>query len=149
VVGDKVILARCERVVRVRLEAPLGAANILTEPSQKSSQDGVYISGTLVQAKLRVPVYIMNVTNQDQVLSEGTIIGHEEPALWAANIDKQKPQPRQKQALCKQLKKVTTGARPHVNIREALKLEQLIADYQDVFETKSCDYRCRENIPQD
>jgi len=34
--GDKVILARCEGVVMARLEAPLGA-NVLTEPSQKSS----------------------------------------------------------------------------------------------------------------
>jgi len=35
----------------------------------------------------------MNVTNQDQVLNEGTTIGHEEPALLAAAIDDQKTQP--------------------------------------------------------
>ena len=37
-VGDEVIPARCERVVMARLEAPLGAC-ILSEPSQKSSQE--------------------------------------------------------------------------------------------------------------
>ena len=35
----------------------------------------------------------MNVTNQDQVLSEGTIIGNGETAIWAANIEDQKPEP--------------------------------------------------------
>jgi len=35
-VGDKVIPARCERVVMARLEAPLGT-NVLIGPSQKSS----------------------------------------------------------------------------------------------------------------
>jgi len=31
----------------------------------------------------------MNVTNQDQVMSGGTIIAHGEPAVWAAIIDDQ------------------------------------------------------------
>jgi len=33
-----------------------------------------------------------------------------------------------------------------VNLREVQKLEQLIADYQDIFETKSCDYGCTEKV---
>ena len=41
----------------------------------------------------RVPVCIMNVTNQDHVLSEGTIVGHREPAVWATTINDQMPQP--------------------------------------------------------
>ena len=41
-VGDEVILARCERVVMAKLEAPLGATNVLLEPSQKCSRDGVF-----------------------------------------------------------------------------------------------------------
>jgi hypothetical protein len=41
----------------------------------------------------------MNVTNQDQVLSEGTTIGHYEQAMLAAAIDDWEPEPRGKQAL--------------------------------------------------
>jgi len=71
-------------------------------------------------------------------------------AMWAAAIDDQKPQPRQKQGLCKQLKEVIAGARPNASLGEAQALEELVADYQDVFETKSGDYgRSRESILQD
>ena len=54
----------------------MGATNVLIEPSLNCSRDGVFIARALVQARPRVPVRIMNVTNQDQVLSEGTTIGH-------------------------------------------------------------------------
>jgi hypothetical protein len=47
-VGDEVIPARCERVVMARLGAPLGATNILIEPSQRCPRDGVFIARTLV-----------------------------------------------------------------------------------------------------
>jgi hypothetical protein len=134
-VGDEVIPARCERVVMARLEAPLGVTNVF-EPSLECSQDGVVIARTLVRARPRVPVRIMNVTNQDQMMSEGTTIGHGEPAVWATTIDDQKPEPRQKRGLCKQLKEVIAGAGPNLSIREALALEELIADFQDVFETE-------------
>jgi hypothetical protein len=101
-VGNEVILARCERVVMARLEAPLGATNALIEPSQKCFRDGVFIARTLVRARPRVLVRIMNATNQDQVLSEGTTVGHGQPAVWAATIGDQKPEPQWKQGRCKQ-----------------------------------------------
>jgi hypothetical protein len=50
-VCDEVITALCEKVVMVTLEIPLGAANVLIEPSQKSSRDRVYIAKTLVRAR--------------------------------------------------------------------------------------------------
>jgi hypothetical protein len=78
-VSEEVIPARCERVVTSRLEAPLGTVNVLVEPSLKTSRDGLYIPGILVRARPRVPVRIMNVTNQDQVVCEGTTIGHGTP----------------------------------------------------------------------
>jgi len=84
-----------------RLEAPLGATNVLMEPSQECSRDGVLIARTLVRARPRVPVHIMNVTSHDQVLSDGTTIGHEEPAVWAATIDDQMSKPRRKRGCCK------------------------------------------------
>ena len=99
--GDEVIPARCERVVVARLEAPLGATNLLIEPSQKGSRIGVFIARTLVRARPRVPVRIMNVTSHNQVLRDGTDIGHGEPAVWAATIDDQKPEPRRKRGCCK------------------------------------------------
>jgi hypothetical protein len=80
-VGDEVISAWRERVVMAKLEAPLGATKVLLEPSRKCSRDGVFIARALVRARLKVPVRIMNVINQDQVMSEGTTIGHGEPAV--------------------------------------------------------------------
>jgi len=61
--GDELIPARCERVVMARLEAPVGATNVLVKPSLNCSQDGVFIARALVRARPRVPVHIMNVTN--------------------------------------------------------------------------------------
>jgi hypothetical protein len=57
----------------------LGATNILIEPSQKSSCDGVFIART---------VRIMNVTNQDQLVNEGTTLGHgEQQPLMTLNLN--------------------------------------------------------------
>jgi hypothetical protein len=91
----------------------------------------------------------MNVTNQDQVLSEGTTIGHGEPAVWPAAIDDQKHEPRRKQGLCKKLREVIAGARPNMSLRETQALEELTADYPETFETKSGNHRRTENMPQD
>jgi len=100
----------------------------------------VIIARTLVRARPKVPVRNMNVTSHDQVLSDGTTIGYGEPAVWAATIDDQKPKPRRKWGLYKQLREVIVGARPNLSVREAQALEEFIADYQDVFETKSGDH---------
>ena len=64
-VREEVIPARCEKVVMVTSETPLGATNDLIEPSQKSSRDGVYTARTLVRARPRVPLRILNVANRD------------------------------------------------------------------------------------
>jgi hypothetical protein len=58
------------------------AASALVEPSMKSPLKGLYITSTLVEARERVPVRIVNVADRDQVLSEGTIVGHVEPVAW-------------------------------------------------------------------
>jgi hypothetical protein len=68
------------------------------------------------------------------------------PAVWAAAIDDQKPQPQQKQGLCKRLKEVIAGARPNASLGEAQAVEEVIANYQDVFETKSGDYGRAEKV---
>jgi hypothetical protein len=75
-VNEAVIAARCERVLIAKLEAPLGTTNILIEPSQESYREEVFVGRALVRAGPRVPVRIMNVTNQQQVLNKGTTIGH-------------------------------------------------------------------------
>jgi hypothetical protein len=100
-----------------------GGTNVLTEHSQKSSRDGVHVARNLVRARPRVSVRIKNVTNQEQVLSEGTDIRHGGPAVWAAAIDEQKHEPRRKQGLCKQLKEAKAGAKPNVMLRETLRRE--------------------------
>jgi hypothetical protein len=82
----------------------------------------------------------MNVTSHEQVLRDGTTIGHGEPAEWAVTIDYKKPEPRRKRGLCKQLRGLIVGARPNLIVREAQALEDLIADYPDVFQIKSGDH---------
>jgi hypothetical protein len=88
----------------------------------------------------------MNATSHDQMLRNGTTIGHGEPAVWTATIDYQKPEPRRKRGLCGQLREVIVGARPNLSVREAQALEELIADYQDVFEIKSGDHGRTEKV---
>jgi len=138
-VGDEVTPVRCEREVMAKLGAPLGATDVLIEPSQKCPQDGVSIARMLVQAGTEVPVRVMNLTDQDQVLGGGTIIGYGQLAVWAATIENQKPGPRWKQGLGPELREVMVDARPNLTIREAQALEELLADYQDIFETGSGD----------
>jgi hypothetical protein len=121
----------------VKLAAPLGEANVFIERNQKISRYGVYMPRKLVRAMPSVLLCIMNVNNQDQVLSEGNNIGHGEPAAWAAAIDDQKPQLRRKQDHCKQLKELVPGPRSNVSLIESQALEELIANYEEVFETKS------------
>jgi len=47
----------------------------------------VYIARTLVRARPTAQVRNMNVINRDQVVSEGSYIGHGEPEEWATVID--------------------------------------------------------------
>ena len=72
---DEVIPVQCEKVLLAKLEAHVGASNVLIEHSQNCSRDGVFIAMRLVRVRPRVPVRIMKETNQDQVLSECTTVG--------------------------------------------------------------------------
>ena len=54
----------------------MGAINVLNEPNQNFSRNGMFIARALAKARPSVHVRIMNVTNQDKVLSEDTTIGH-------------------------------------------------------------------------
>ena len=137
--SEEVIPARCERVVMARLEAPLRAVNVLVEPNLETS-GGVYIARTLVRAQVRVPVRMMNVTDRDKVLSEGTTIGCGEPVMWAGAPDDSEVRTGQPQELCKQLQDVVKGAKPNLNNREIEVLTDFISEYQDVFTTRNGDY---------
>jgi hypothetical protein len=139
-ISDEVIPARCERVVAARLETPLEATNGLVEPDSMTSREGLLIARTLVRARQRVPVRIANLTNQDQVIKEGTTLGYCEPITWTAPIYDLENQPRSTRGLGKQLQGLVSGARPNLNTREAQMLEEFVTEYQDVFATKSGDY---------
>jgi hypothetical protein len=145
-VSDEVVPARCEWVVMARLEAHLGAANVLVEPSLKTSREGLYIAWTLFRSRPRVPARIMNVTNQDQVLGESTTIGHGEPVTCAASLDDQEQQPRRTRGLSKEHKDMMSGSRPNLNKKEANILEDFVAEFQDFFATKSGDYGGKNKV---
>jgi hypothetical protein len=91
--NDEVIPARCERVVLTQPDAIIKAASALVEPSMKAPPKGLYIASTLVEARERVPVRIVNVAYRDQVLSEGTVVGHVEPVAWTMPVGDQEPPP--------------------------------------------------------
>jgi hypothetical protein len=52
-------------------------------------------------------------------------------------MEKHEPEPIRKQELGPQTRDVLVGARPNLSAREAQALEELLADYQDIFETGS------------
>jgi hypothetical protein len=67
VASNRVIPARCERVVMARLESHFGAENDLIEPGWENHiPEGSYIAGTLVQDRREVPVRFLNTTCRDQ-----------------------------------------------------------------------------------
>jgi hypothetical protein len=67
------------------------AASALVEPSLKSPLKRLYVTSTLVEGPESVPVRIVNVADQDQVLSEGTVVGHVKPVAWTMPVGDQKP----------------------------------------------------------
>jgi hypothetical protein len=69
-----------------KLEVPLRAANVLVEPNLETSGK-VFIARTLIRPQVRLPARMMNVTDRDKVLSEGTTIGCEEPIILAGAAD--------------------------------------------------------------
>jgi hypothetical protein len=101
-------------VVMARIEAPIGAANVLIEPSPKTAREGQYTARTLVRVRPRVHVRIMNVTNQYQVLSDGTTIGQGEPITWVASLDSKVQQQWRPRGLSKEHKNMLFGAKPNL-----------------------------------
>jgi hypothetical protein len=116
------------------------AASALVEPSTKAPLKGLYITSTLVEARKRVPVRIVNVADRDQVLSEGTVVGHVEPVAWTMLVGDQEPPPPATQGPCEQLQRVISDAKPNLDAKETQALEGLIAEFRDVFATNSDDF---------
>jgi len=144
--GDEEIPSRFERVLMARVGAPARATKVLIEHIQNYSSDRVFIARTLVRARPRVPARIMNMTNQDQVLSEGTTIRHGETAVGPQTLRIRSLSHDRTSRFSKQLKEGIAGARPNLSIREAQALEELIADYQDVIETKGIEHGRTEEV---
>jgi hypothetical protein len=101
--NDEVIPARCERVVLTRPGAIIKAASALVNPSMKAPLKELYITSTLVEARETVPVRIVNVADRDQVLSEGTVVGHVEPVAWTMPVGDREPPLPATQGTCEQL----------------------------------------------
>jgi hypothetical protein len=93
-----------------------------------------------------VPVRIANVTDRDQVLSEGTVEEHVEPVAWTMPVGEQELPPPTTQGPCEQFQVVISDAKPNVNATETQALEGLIAEFRDVFATNSDDFRCTDRV---
>jgi hypothetical protein len=113
------------------------AASALVEPSLKASRKRLYTARTLVQARERVPVRNVNVTDGDQVLSGGTVVGHCEPVTWIAPVGDQEHHPQATQRPYKQLQDVISDPKPNLDLTETRTLEKFITDFQDAFATRA------------
>jgi hypothetical protein len=116
--NDEVIPARCERVVLTRPDATMKAESALVEPSLKAPTKGLYIARTLAEARESVPVRIENAADRDQVLSEGTVLGHFEPVAWTAPVGDQEHKSQATQRPCKQLQEVISDAESNLGATE-------------------------------
>jgi hypothetical protein len=116
------------------------AASALVESSMKAPPKGLYIASTLVEARERVPVRIVNVADRNQVSSKGTVVGHVEPVAWTTPVGDQEPPPPVTQGSCKQLQGVISDAKPNLDAMETQALEGPIAEFRDVFATNSDDF---------
>jgi hypothetical protein len=106
----------------------------------KAPPKGLYIASTLVEARERVPVRIVNVADLDQVLSKGTVVGRFEPVAWTTPVGDQEPPPPATPGPCKQLQGVISDAKPNLDAIETQALEGLFAEFRDVFAPNSDDF---------
>jgi hypothetical protein len=113
VASDQMILEQYEEVVTVELESPLVAASGLEEPSLETHHaEGLYTARTLVQARQEVPVRVLNVSLQDQILARRSPLSHYEPVTWVTPLDATGLRMQEASGLCEQLQSVVTMVRP-------------------------------------
>jgi hypothetical protein len=144
VAKDQVIPAQCEGVVMARMENLLGVDNGLVDPSPQANQpEGIYIATTLVQDRQELPVRVMDATHTDQKLKRGSHLAHCEPVTLVTSPDVEQPQASD---IKPKLLGVTTAARPHLNTTEFQELEELVAEYADIFARNSEDYGRKDKV---
>ncbi|XP_023716570.1 uncharacterized protein LOC111869344 [Cryptotermes secundus] len=135
---DNVNPAQSEGIVMAKMENHLGVENGLVEPSpQAQPTEGIYVVRTLVQDCQEVPVRVMNVTHKDQNLRRGSPLAHCEPVTLVTFPDVGQPTaPGRKPKLAD----VTTATKPHLNAMEFQELEELVAEYADIFAQDNEDF---------
>jgi hypothetical protein len=126
-----------------RLEIPLGAGDVLIEPSWKAHiPEGIYEARTLVRDRREVPIRIMNTTICAQTLAKGFSLGSCEPVTLGTPPGATEAQ-MQETAL--QLEDVLAAARSNLSNERTKELEELITEYEDIFVTSS-DYGQNERL---
>jgi hypothetical protein len=80
----------------------------------------------------------MNVTRRDQKLTEGSPLAHCEPVALVTAPDREQPQARDANS---KLQDAIQAARPHLSDGEFQELEELLAEYEDIFAVDSEDHR--------
>jgi hypothetical protein len=122
------------------------AASALVKPSMKAPLKGLHITSTLVEARERVPVWIVNIADRDQVFSGGTVVGNVEPVAWTMPLGDQEPPPPATQGPSEQLQRVNSDAKPNLDATETQAIEGLIAEFRDVFATNSDDFGSTDRV---
>jgi hypothetical protein len=130
VAKDQVIPAQCEGIVMAKLESPLGVENGVVESSpQAHPPEGIYEARTLVRDS-REYQRVMNVNRRDQKFRKGSPLAQCEPVTLVPLTDRGQPQARD---AISRLWDVTEAARPQLDDGEFRELEELIAEYEDIF----------------
>jgi hypothetical protein len=138
VADDHVIPAQYQGIVMARMENPLGVENCLVELSpQAHPHEGIYIARTLVQDRQEVLVRVLNATHRDQKLTRGSPLAHCEPVTLVTPPDVGQ---HQDQGPSSKLEDVITAAKPHLTNGKFQELNELLAEYEDIFAGDDEDY---------
>jgi hypothetical protein len=85
----------------------------------------------------------MNATHRDQKLKRGSPLAHCEPVTLVTSPDVEQSRASDTKP---KLLGVTTAARPHLNTTEFQELQELVAEYPDIFARDSEDYRRTDKV---
>ena len=106
----------------------------IIEPSEHLTERKMVLSGrVLAKANEKVPVRLMNPTNNPVVIRKGTVIGMFEPVDDLMEDYRQQNEGRNSKELPAQLQLLLDKSSKYLDKTQKYKLKEMIINYQDVF----------------
>ena len=135
-VGEVVVPARSEVVVRARLEGQRSRNLVL---DRNTPLDGLCVARVLLPCREEVPVRLLNPSDRDQGLRAGTELGVCEPAVSVSACDGP-VEPIPFQDLEPRLEDLLERAADHLTAAQLEKVRYLLGSYQSIFSQGDGDY---------